>query len=68
MLFIPVEDLAPGDYSPEYGTIDSLTKTKTKVHIKFVNGKSITPSVGTELEVTQGGRFDRPVVPEETPQ
>lgn len=64
-LLIPIEDIVAGDYSTEHGTVAKVIKTEKSdsVELIFMNGKSISPAKGTELEFLQGGRFDRPVDP-----
>jgi len=55
---IPAEEVAVGDYSPEYGTVKSVRKqNRDYVEITFANGKVITPEKTYELIMDQGGRF-----------
>ena len=63
MVLIEVEDIAVGDYSPEYGTVESATDMGTSISLRFKNGTELMPSKGTEMEIDQGGRFNRIQIP-----
>lgn len=54
---LEVEEVVAGDYSPEYGTVASVTDHEDMVTIVFKNGRSIMPTKGTQLDIEQGGRF-----------
>lgn len=56
---LPIEakDLCVGDYSPDYGTIKQVKKSKDNVELTFANGTVLTPNNETEFIVDQGGRF-----------
>jgi len=58
MLSIPVEEMAVGDYSPEYGHISAIEPTDKGFDITFVNGNEIFIPFEGELELDQGGRFN----------
>lgn len=55
---LEVEEVAEGDYSPEYGTVKTAVDGGDVVSLTFVSGTEISLSKGTELEIEQGGRFD----------
>jgi len=59
MLFIPVEDIAEGDFSPLHGTVEKIVESTDSIELIFKNGDKTTVPRGEEIEVTQGGRFDR---------
>lgn len=62
MLPIPGDEIAPGDYSEEYGTVETVsTNKKSKITtVKFKNGKTIDVGPDEDLFLNQGhGRFDR---------
>ena len=61
MLMVEIDDCAEGDYSPDYGTIESIKKsTDGKVFtVTYKNGTTQTLKSGDEILVNQGGRFDR---------
>lgn len=56
---LEVEEIAVGDYIGEegYGHVISVKDLGDSVQIVFVNGTEISPSKGTQLDVTQGGRW-----------
>lgn len=54
---LEVEEIATGDYSPEYGHVLSATRTGESVRLIFVNGTELNPPIGAEMEIDQGGRF-----------
>lgn len=62
-VLLDVDEIAAGDYSPEHGTVKSVRKTAkgNYVELVFFNGHTMSPQKGTDLEIQQGGRFDRPV-------
>lgn len=53
----PIEEIAVGDYSPEYGHVASVTENNDYIYVHFVNGKSISMKKGEEIEFINGGRF-----------
>lgn len=61
MLMIPAQEIAAGDYSPDYGTVETVShdEKETTFEIKFKNGVEITLAYDEEINLTQGGRFDR---------
>lgn len=59
MLTVEAKDLAAGDFSPDYGTITEIVKKNDVYTLKFFNGTEKAMKGDEELEVTQGGRFDR---------
>lgn len=58
MVLLEVKDIAVGDYSDEYGTVEIAEDHGETVYIKFVNGTEISPSKDTEMRIDQGGRFN----------
>lgn len=59
MLF-PIEEIAAGDYSPEYGHVAEVKEVgpdNSQILVKFVNGKEITVAKGEDIEFINGGRF-----------
>ena len=62
-LLVDVDEVAVGDYSTEHGTVTKVNKTESSryVELLFVNKTKLNLEKGTEIEMTQGGRFDRPV-------
>ncbi len=66
MLSIPADEVAVGDYSPEQGTVRAIKKgpkLTDPVEILFHNGNVKSLAKDVEIEMIQGGRFDRPVDP-----
>lgn len=59
MLNIPVEEIAAGDYSPDYGTVEQVVERGDKIILTFKNGKVLNQTKGNEIEIQQGGRFER---------
>ena len=57
---LEVEEIAVGDYSPDYGTVKSVSDQGLEVRIIFENGTEITQPKGNQLTIDQGGRFNRP--------
>lgn len=62
MLYIPVEEVAPGDYSPEYGHVVTVITGDEEIRLVFRNGSEITLKKETEIEMDQGGRFNHPTM------
>lgn len=58
MVLLEVEEIAVGDYSPEYGTVEVANDKGEAVYLKFKNGTELLKSKGTELTIDQGGRFN----------
>lgn len=58
MVLLEVEEIAVGDYSDEYGTVKFVKDLGATVHLIFMNGTELYPTKGTEMNVTQGGRFE----------
>ena len=54
---IPANEVAVGDYSPDYGTVKQVKKGDDTTEITFKNGVVITPNNEMELMIDQGGRF-----------
>jgi hypothetical protein len=59
VVFIEAGEVAVGDYSPDYGTVKAVEKKRDDIYIEFVNGKQLTMPEDAEIEMDQGGRFDR---------
>lgn len=57
MVLLEVEDIAVGDYSPEYGTVAVVDDKGESVYLKFKNGTEVVRPKGAELMIDQGGRF-----------
>lgn len=55
---IPAEEVAVGDYSPEYGTVKTVKTRGETTTITFVNGEETVMLNDEEIIVDQGGRFD----------
>lgn len=64
MVPLEVEEIAVGDYSPDYGTVTLVNELSDSILIEFKNGKSMMPTKGTQLIIEQGGRFYHPKVGE----
>jgi hypothetical protein len=64
-LMIDVDEIAEGDYSSEDGTVMKVNKSEKTDYVEliFVNGTTKMLAKSTEIEMDQGGRFDRPVDP-----
>lgn len=64
MLSVEAKEIAVGDYSPDYGTVEKVIETKgkdqvvTSIKLIFINGKQMIMNPDDELMMTQGGRFD----------
>lgn len=58
MLTLPVSEFAVGDYSPVYGTITKIEVEGRRHLLTFTNGTEFYANADTEMEITQGGRFD----------
>lgn len=56
MLF-PIEEIAVGDYSPEYGHVAEVKYDDKKTYVKFINGKEISLPNDEMIEFINGGRF-----------
>lgn len=54
---LEIEEIARGDYSPEYGTVEKVEDEGDSIKLTFMNGKVFGAPKGTELEIDQGGRF-----------
>lgn len=59
MLSIPAEEMAEGDWSPEYGHIADIEHDEDDdtYKVTFVNGTELILAADAELELNQGGRF-----------
>lgn len=57
MVLLEIEEIARGDYSEEYGTVESVVIDGDIVTVEFMNGREFSAPKGTELEIDQGGRF-----------
>lgn len=59
---LPASEIAVGDYSPEYGTVETVVTDPIKGYltITFKNDTVITPGPDDEYEIDQGGRFTSP--------
>lgn len=54
---LEVEEIAVGDYSDEYGHVIKVKDEGEYIVIEFVNGTVISQPKGSQLIITQGGRF-----------
>ena len=57
MVLLEVEEIARGDYSEEYGTVDSVVEEGDTIIITFMNGQVFSAPKGTQMDIDQGGRF-----------
>lgn len=57
MVLLEIEEIARGDYSEEWGTVESVVDEGNSIKLTFMNGKTYAAPKGTELEIDQGGRF-----------
>lgn len=58
MVLLEVEEIAVGDYSAEYGTVEIAEDKGDTVYLKFKNGTELVQTKGAELMIDQGGRFN----------
>lgn len=59
MVLIEVQEIAVGDYSDEYGTIDvAEIQNDDTIHLHFINNTELFLPKETELMIDQGGRFN----------
>jgi hypothetical protein len=55
---LPASEVAVGDYSPDYGTVEKVTTSGESTTIVFVNGDETVMQNDEEIIIDQGGRFD----------
>lgn len=57
---LEIEEIAVGDYSPDYGTVAAVLDMGMEVTLTFKDGTIITQPKGNQLTIDQGGRFNHP--------